>query len=45
MTELGGEFEALGIDLVVLDHSIDTPPPSGRLLLHVLGAVAEFETD
>jgi DNA invertase Pin-like site-specific DNA recombinase len=36
------EFEALGVDLVVLDQAIDTTTPSGRLLFHVL---ASFERD
>ena len=43
LVTLGAEFEALGVDLVVLDQSIDTTTPSGRLLFHVLGAIAEFE--
>ena len=45
LTTLAGEFEALGIGLVVLDQAIDTTTPSGRLLFHVLGAIAEFERD
>ena len=39
------EFEALGVDLVVLDQAIDTTTPSGRLLFHVLAAISEFERD
>lgn len=39
------EFESLGVDLVVLDQAIDTTTPSGRLLFHVLAAIAEFERD
>ncbi len=39
------ELEALGVDLVVLDQQIDTTTPSGRLLFHVLAAIAEFERD
>ena len=39
------EFEALGVDLVVLDQAIDTTTPSGRLLLHVLASILEFERD
>ena len=39
------ELEALGVDLVVLDQAIDTTTPSGRLLFHVLAAIAEFERD
>jgi DNA invertase Pin-like site-specific DNA recombinase len=45
LTTLVRELEALGIDLVVLDQSIDTSTPSGRLLFHVLGSIAEFERD
>jgi len=45
LTSLGRELEALGIDLVVLDQSIDTSTPAGRLLFHVLGLIAEFERD
>jgi len=39
------EFEALGVDLVVLDQAIDTTTPSGRLLFHVLASISEFERD
>ncbi len=45
LVALGGEFEALGVDLVVLDQAIDTATPSGRLLFHVLAAISEFERD
>ena len=45
LTALAAELEALGVDLVVLDQSIDTGTPTGRLLFHVLGAIAEFERD
>src|SRR2546423_4757007 len=37
------ELEVLGVDLVVLDQAIDTTTPSGRLLFHMLAAIAEFE--
>jgi DNA invertase Pin-like site-specific DNA recombinase len=39
------EFEALGVDLVVLDQAIDTTTPSGRLLFHVLASISEFERE
>jgi DNA invertase Pin-like site-specific DNA recombinase len=42
---IASELAALGVDLVVLDQAIDMIPPSGRLLFHVFGSVAEFERD
>src|SRR5262245_44796716 len=45
LVTLAGDFEALGVDLVVIDQAIDTTTPSGRLLFHVLAAIAEFERD
>jgi DNA invertase Pin-like site-specific DNA recombinase len=32
-----------GVDLVVLDQGIDTTTPNGKLLFHILGALAEWE--
>jgi DNA invertase Pin-like site-specific DNA recombinase len=31
--------------MVVLDQSIDTSTPAGRLLFNVLGSIAQFELD
>jgi len=45
LVTLVGELEALKVDLVVLDQAIDTTTPAGRLLFHVLAAIAEFERD
>ncbi len=45
LTTLAAELEALGVDLVVVDQSIDTSTPSGRLLFHVLASIGEFERD
>ncbi len=45
LTALGADFEALGVDLIVVDQAIDTSTPSGRLLFNVLGSIAEFERD
>jgi DNA invertase Pin-like site-specific DNA recombinase len=42
---VAAELEALGVDLVVLDQSIDTSTPAGRFLFNTLSAVAELERD
>jgi hypothetical protein len=39
------ELQALGVGLVSLGESIDTATPAGRLQIHVLSAVAQFERD
>ena len=37
---------SLGVDLISLnDPGLDTTGPTGRLIFHVMGAVAEFERD
>jgi DNA invertase Pin-like site-specific DNA recombinase len=43
LVTLAAEFEALGVDLIVLDQAIDTTTPAGRLLFNVLAAISEFE--
>ncbi len=45
LTALAAELQALDVDLVVLDQSIDTATPTGRLLFNVLAAIGEFEAD
>src|SRR5437879_7596907 len=42
---LGGEFKALGVDLVVLDQAIDTTTSAGRAMFGMLAVFAEFERD
>ena len=37
------ELHALGVAFVSLQEGIDATTPAGRLQLHVLGAIAEFE--
>jgi DNA invertase Pin-like site-specific DNA recombinase len=37
------EFHALGIAFVSLAEGIDATTPAGKLQLHILGAIAEFE--
>ena len=37
------QLQAKSIDLVVLDQAIDTSTAAGKLMFHMIGAVAEFE--
>jgi DNA invertase Pin-like site-specific DNA recombinase len=37
------ELEALGVAFVALRDNLDLSTPSGRLMFHVIGAMAEFE--
>ena len=39
------DLQAVGIAFVSLNEGIDTGTPAGRLQLHILGAIAEFERD
>jgi DNA invertase Pin-like site-specific DNA recombinase len=39
------EFTALNIDFISYTDGIDTTTPSGELLFHIMGAVAQFERD
>lgn len=39
------ELTALGVGFVGLNEGIDTNTPAGRLQLHILGAIAEFERE
>lgn len=43
--ELVDALEAKGVAMVLIDQSIDTSTPAGRLLRNVLASVAEFERD
>ena len=45
LQEITKTLERKKVDFVVLDQSIDTTTPTGRLTFHLLGAVAEFERD
>jgi DNA invertase Pin-like site-specific DNA recombinase len=40
-----GYFQKHGIDLIVTTQKIDTTTPSGKLMFHIIGAMAEFERD
>ena len=37
------EFQSLGVAFVSLGEGIDATTPAGKLQLHILGAIAEFE--
>jgi DNA invertase Pin-like site-specific DNA recombinase len=39
------EFRALGVDFISYTEGVDTTTPSGQLLFHIMGAVAQFERD
>jgi len=39
------ELGALGIDFISYENQLDTSTPTGKLVFHVIGAVAEFEKD
>ena len=39
------EIESLGLDFISYENQIDTGTPSGKLVFHVIGSVAEFERD
>ncbi|WP_019962469.1 recombinase family protein [Woodsholea maritima] len=43
LINLTAHFEAEGIGFRSISESIDTTSPGGRLLFHVMGALAEFE--
>lgn len=45
LVELAEQLKQRRIDLQVLDQGIDTTTPVGRMLFHVLAAIAEFEAD
>ena len=39
------ELQSLEIDFISYDNALDTTTPTGRLLFHIVGAVAEFEKE
>lgn len=45
LQDISKTLDRKGVDFIVLDQSIDTTTPAGRLTFHLLGAVAEFERD
>lgn len=45
LCQIAAELQRKGVDLQVLDQQIDTTTSTGRLLFHMLGAMAQFETE
>jgi DNA invertase Pin-like site-specific DNA recombinase len=45
LTQIVDRLDRAKIDLVVIDQSIDTSTPTGKLLFNVLAAIGEFETE
>lgn len=45
LVAITGRLKAIGAELKVLDSPIDTASPYGELILHVLGAIAQFERE
>jgi DNA invertase Pin-like site-specific DNA recombinase len=43
LLNLASEFEAKGVNLLVLEQSIDTSNPEGKLFFTIISAMAEFE--
>lgn len=43
LIDLSAQLDERGVGLQVLDQSIDTSTPAGRMFFHILGAIAEFE--
>ncbi len=45
LCQLAEELERKQVNLLVIDQNIDTSDATGRLLFHMLGAIAQFETE
>jgi DNA invertase Pin-like site-specific DNA recombinase len=45
LIELLSDFQQRGIEFISLTEQIDTTTPSGKLIFHLMGALAEFERD
>lgn len=45
LCQIAAELQRKQVNLQVLDQNIDTGDATGRLLFHMLGAIAQFETE
>ena len=45
LVEITGHLEAKGVALRILDAGVDTATPNGRLMLNLLGSIAQFERE
>ena len=45
LCQIAADLEERGVNLKVLDQSIDASDATGRLLFNMLGAIAQFETE
>jgi DNA invertase Pin-like site-specific DNA recombinase len=45
LIELLKDLQGRGIDFISLTEQIDTTTPGGKLIFHLMGALAEFERD
>jgi DNA invertase Pin-like site-specific DNA recombinase len=45
LIELVTAFERGGIQLISLNENIDTTSPTGKLIFHIFGSIAEFERE
>ncbi|MCL7997704.1 recombinase family protein [Brucella sp. 21LCYQ03] len=45
LTKIVGDLEAKKVGLRILDMNIDTSTPTGRLLLNLVGSIAQFERE
>jgi len=45
LCQIAGELQRKQVHLLVLDQQLDTRDATGRLVFHLLGAIAQFETE